>query len=137
MPCPVCWLIFQKWGGKSCLCHPKVEGFWVLFPRICAQIAETGTSKKQTFVFLLQLRMPIDPSNPPKMPRNLSFYNLETSITPPTEACDKCPVCPVSRCTQIEAPCNFTGTVEKTFAWTSIVCNLAVLTFVLFPNPIF
>ena len=42
------------------------------------------------------------------------------SACPP---CPSCPSCPVSRCAGFEPPCNFTGSLPKTFSWDAIVCN--------------
>lgn len=42
------------------------------------------------------------------------------SVCPP---CPSCPSCPVSRCAGFEPPCNFTGSLPKTFSWDAIVCN--------------
>lgn len=36
--------------------------------------------------------------------------------------CDNCPPCPVSFCEK-STPCNFTGTLSKTFSWEGVVCN--------------
>ncbi|CAK8999056.1 unnamed protein product [Durusdinium trenchii] len=53
-------------------------------------------------------------------PHSSDFLETPCASCPP---CAECGGCPVSRCSSQKTSCNYTGTLPKTFAWTSIVCN--------------
>lgn len=55
------------------------------------------------------------------------FMEASRSECPACPPCDDCPPCPVSYCDTTDTePCDFQGTLSKTFSWEGICCNDAL-----------